>query len=123
MLKYFISGILLSLLITGCSTKSDALIKFENDKLLHDLNTLQNCRIQNTRKLDDGVSSAETIAVTVIQECKKVSKHVMDNNMFDKSEEYRENFKKQMDGVKTSGVLSIILKHRKSKNLKVLKIK
>lgn len=123
MLKYFISAILLALFTTGCSTKSPEFIKFEEDKLLHDLHTLKNCRIQNTRILDDGQSDIELIATAVIKKCKRVSQHVMNNNMHDKSEAYREKFETQMDSLETSGVLEIVQKHRKTKNLKALKLK
>ena len=115
MFNYFISIAVLVLLMAGCSTKSHAQVKFENDKLMHDLYTLKNCRIESTKKLDDGVSSAEIIAAVVIQDCLKDSKYVMDNNMYDKSDSFREHFSTQMNDVNTSGVLGIILKHRSKK--------
>ena len=115
MFKYFMSVAVLALLMTGCSTKSPERIKYENDKLLHDLYTLKNCRIASTKKLDDGVSSAEIIAAAVIQDCSEESKYVMDNNMYDNSEAYREHFNTQMNDVNTSGVIGIILKQRSQK--------
>ena len=115
MFKYFISVVVLVLLISGCSTKSKAQVKFENDKLMHDLFTLKTCREESTKRLDDGVSSAEIIAAEVIQACSKESKYVMDNNMYDKSEAYREHFSTQMNAVDTSGVIGIILKNRREK--------
>jgi len=113
MFKIFISIAILALLFTGCSTKSPAQVKFEQDKLLHDLFTLKTCRTNSVKRLDDGVSSAETIAITVIQACSNESKYVMDNNMHDKSETFRTQFNKQMNDVNTSGVLTLILEHRR----------
>ncbi len=115
MFKYFISVVVLALLITGCSTKSQELVEFENERTMHDLYNLKNCRIESTKKLDDGVSSVEIIANVVIQDCLKESTFVMENNMHDKSEEYRENFATQMNGATTSGVINIILKYRSEK--------
>ena len=112
MLKYLISTVVLLLVVTGCASKSPAQEKFENDKLMHDLYTLKNCRIESAKKLDDGISSVEIIASAVIQACMKESKYVMNQNMYDKSEEYREHFNTQMNAVETSGVLGIILKQR-----------
>ena len=115
MFKYFISIAVLALLITGCSTKSPAQVKFENDKLMHDLFTLKSCRTESARVLDDGVSSAEVIAAEVIKACSTESKYVMNNNMHDKSDAYREHFSTQMNAVDTSGVIGIILKQRREK--------
>lgn len=115
MFKYFISIAILSLLITGCSTKSPAQVKFENDKLMHDLFTLKTCRTESAKVLDDGISSVEIIAAEVIKACSNESKYVMDNNMYDNSEEYREHFSTQMNAVGTSGVIGIILKQRRGK--------
>jgi len=116
--KYF-AFILVSfliLLMSACaSPKSADHIKFEQDKLLHDLYTLKECRVEKTKRLDDGISSVETIAITVIQACSKESKHVMDTNMLDLDEEYRKVFFDKMNGVKTSGVLNIILTYRSEK--------
>lgn len=112
MLKYLLSAIILSLFITGCSFKSEAHLKFEKDKLVHDLYLLKECRIESTKKLDDGISSVEIIAQAVINDCQKSSQYVINNNMQDKSESFRQSFTQDMNGVKTSGVLGMILKHR-----------
>jgi len=115
MLKYFISISLLILVLiinAYASSKTEAQVQFEQDKLLHDLFTLKTCRIQKTKELDDGISNVETITVAVIKACIKESKYVTDNNMLDKSSEYKKIFFRQMNGVKTSGVLNIILEHR-----------
>ena len=119
MYKYFISVSFLILMISACaSPKSAGHIKFEQDKLLHDLYTLKECRKEKTKELDDGVSSVETIAISVIQACLKESKHVMDTNMLDLDDEYRSVFFDKMNGVETSGVLNIILTHRSEKTAK-----
>jgi len=116
MLKYFIPTIALLLLFTGCSSqKSPEMKKYENDKLMHNLFTLKTCRIESAKRLDDGISSAEVIAAIVIQECMKESNYVMDNNMYDNSQEYREHFQNQMNSVNTSGVINIILEQRREK--------
>jgi hypothetical protein len=118
-MKYFAFISVLMLLMSGCAApKSQERIKFENNKLLHDLSTLKKCRIQSAKKLDDGVSSAEIIATAVIQDCAKDSNAVMDHNMFDWDDKSRESFRKQMNGVDTSGVLGIILKQRNEKEKK-----
>lgn len=115
MFKYFVPMIAVSLLMGGCASKSQAQLKFEKDKLLHDLSSLKNCRIKSAKNLDDGVSSAEIIAVAVIKDCSKEAKYVMNNNMLDKSDESRKLFANQMNGVQTSGVISIILEQRSKK--------
>jgi len=120
MLKYFISISLLALvlIINACaSPKTEAQVKFEQDKLLHDLFTLKTCRIEKTKELDDGISNVETIAVAVIKACIKESKYVTDNNMLEQSDEYKKVFFRQMNGVETSGVLNIVLQHRSKKDL------
>jgi len=115
--KYLISiaMIILVFMMSGCASKSQAQVKFENEKLMHDLFALKQCRINSTENLDDGVSSVEIIAVAVIKDCSKDSKHVMDTNMYGKSDESVKLFKEQMDGVETSGVVGIILKNRSKK--------
>ena len=122
MIKYILS-LSMILVLFGCSATQKELDK-QNDKTMQYLVNLNNCRIYSTKGLDDGVSSVEIIATEVIKKCTKEAKSVMENNMLDKNEEYRKTFYKQMMGVQTSGVVSIILKHRretKDKNLKVLK--
>jgi len=114
MFKYFMSTLILLLLFTGCSTKSEARIKFENEKLMHDLYTLKMCRIESIKKLDDRISSVEIIADVVIKDCLKDSKYVMDNNMYDNSDSSRKQFATQMNAVETSGVINLILEHRKN---------
>ena len=122
MIKYFIyASILLTLF--GCSaTQAD--LKAEEEKTLQYLVNLKNCRIFSTKALDDRVSSVEIIAATVIQDCTKEANAVMEKTMLYKDEEFRKNFYKQMMGVQTSGVITMILKHRretKDETLKVLK--
>ena len=113
--------IILALLFSGCvASKTPEQAKFENDKLLHDLSVLRDCRIDSVKKLDDKISPADVIAEVVIKDCSKEAKHVMDTNMLDYSEEFRNNFDKQMNDVKTSGVINIILKHRNNIKLKVI---
>jgi len=120
-LKYliYIHIVVLILSINGCAQKSEAHVKFETDRMMHDLFILKECRIKSTEKLDDGISSAKTIAISVIKDCSKESKAVMNKNMSDKSDVYRESFRNQMNSVETSGVLSIILKHRSQKLKKI----
>ena len=118
MFKYILSISLITfvLIVSGCaSKKSQGHIQFEKDKLLHDLYTLRTCRIDSAKKLDDGVSSAKSIAQVVIKECEKESNHVMNANLLDQSEKYRLDFYKQMNGVETSGVIGMILKQRSEK--------
>ena len=122
MYKYYMIIMVLVFSFTGCvSSKSPARVKFENDKLLHDLSVLKECRIKSVKKLDDKISSAEIIAVVVIEDCSKESKYVMDANMLDKSDEERKKFNEQMNGVQTSGVIGLILKNRQKIEDKPLK--
>ena len=113
--------IILPLLLVGCvASKTPEKAKFENDKFLHDLSVLKDCRIDSVKKLDDKISTAEIIASAVISDSSKEAKHVMDTNMLDQSEEFRNNFEKQMNGVQASGVIPMILKHRQNINIKVI---
>ena len=111
----------MALFFSGCvASKTPERAKFEQDKLLHDLSVLKDCRINSIKKLDDKISTVEVIASAVIDECSKEAKHVMNTNMLDMNEEFRENFEKQMNGVQTSGVIPMILKHRQNINIKVV---
>ena len=117
----YISLIILALLFTACvASKTPEQAKFENDKLLHDLSVLRDCRIDSVKKLDDKISTAEIIASAVISDCSKEAKHVMNTNMLEQSEEFRLNFDKQMNDVQTSGVIPMILKHRQNISIKVI---
>ena len=122
MIKYFLFTPMIFVLL-GCGASPKELAK-QNDKTMQYLINLTNCRIYSTKGIDDGVSSVEIIAAEVIKTCTEEAKSVMENNMLDKDEEYRKAFYQQMMGVQTSGVISIVLKHRretKNKNLKILK--
>ena len=117
----YIYLMILALFFSGCvASKTPEQAKFEHDKLLHDLSVLRDCRIDNVKKLDDKISTVEVIASAVINECSKEAKHVMDTNMLDMDEEFRNNFEKQMNDVQTSGVIPMILKHRQNVNIKVI---
>jgi hypothetical protein len=114
-MKKYIYLTFIVLVFAACvASKTPEQVKFEEQKLLHDLSVLKECRIKSAKKLDDKVSPADVIAVAVIKECSKEAKYVMNNNMQDRDKEYRDSFEKQMNGVQTSGVIGIILKHRKN---------
>ena len=117
----YIYLMILALFFSGCvASKTPEQAKFEQEKLLHDLSVLRDCRIDSVKKLDDKISTVEVIASAVINECSKEAKHVINTNMLDMSEEFRANFDKQMNDVQTSGVIPMILKHRQNINIKVI---